>query len=234
MSRLRVYLTLGRISNLPTVWSNVLAGAVLSGASLRGPALTTLLVAVSLLYTGGMFLNDAFDREYDARAQPFRPIPAGLISAPRVFAIGFGLMGVGCALFAIAAQQRGTMPWGVLGAVALSSAIVIYDLWHKQNPFSPQIMGLCRALVYVSTALCLGSSRLPFVLLGAALLFLYLNVLTAIAKRGAPGKVVARLIAGISIVDAACIATAGQPVLAAAAVLGFPLTLLGQRYVRGT
>ncbi len=31
MSDWRVFLKLGRVSNLPTVWSNVAAGAVLSG-----------------------------------------------------------------------------------------------------------------------------------------------------------------------------------------------------------
>jgi hypothetical protein len=44
-----------------------------------------LLVAMSLFYTGGMYLNDAFDREFDARSRPERPIPAGQVSAQAVF-----------------------------------------------------------------------------------------------------------------------------------------------------
>jgi len=31
--KLKTYLALGRVSNLPTVWSNVLAGVILSGAA---------------------------------------------------------------------------------------------------------------------------------------------------------------------------------------------------------
>ena len=34
-SRLTLHLRLGRVSNLPTVWTNVLAGAVLGGGALR-------------------------------------------------------------------------------------------------------------------------------------------------------------------------------------------------------
>jgi 4-hydroxybenzoate polyprenyltransferase len=235
MSKLRLYLTLGRISNLPTVWSNVLAGAVLSGAPLPGPALPLIALAVSLSYTGGMFLNDAFDRGFDAQHQPFRPIPAGLVSASSVFAIGFGLLGAGAGLVGLAGVTRGHATQAVVGATALSAAIVVYDLWHKNNPLSPVLMGICRALVYLTSALTLAGEIDLRVSLGAAALFAYLNVLTAVAKRrGVPGKVVARYIACISLVDALAIAIAGHPVLAALAATGAPLTLLGQRYVRGT
>jgi 4-hydroxybenzoate polyprenyltransferase len=235
VSKLRLYLTLGRISNLPTVWSNVLAGAVLSGAALEGPALPLIALAVSLSYTGGMFLNDAFDRGFDAQHQPFRPIPAGLIPASSVFGIGFGLLGAGAGLIGLAGFTRGHATQAVVGATALSAAIVIYDLWHKNNPVSPLLMGICRALVYVTSALTLRGETPIAVWLGALALFAYLNVLTAVAKRaGIPGKVVARFIACISLVDALAIALVGQPGLAILAALSMPLTLLGQRYVRGT
>ena len=42
-----------------------------------------------------MYLNDAFDREIDARERPERPIPSGRIGAGPVFAIGFGLLAAG-------------------------------------------------------------------------------------------------------------------------------------------
>ena len=96
-------------------------------------------------------------------------------------------------------------------------------------------MGLCRAFVYLTAGLALHGTISAAVLIGAFALFTYLNVLTAVAKRaGVPGRVVARFIAGISIVDALCIALAGAPLLGLVAALGFPLTLVGQRYVRGT
>ena len=76
-------LRLSRISNLPTVWSNVLVGALLAGGSLADRRLPLLMLALSLFYTGGMFLNDAFDRDFDAKHRPERPIPAGEVTSDR-------------------------------------------------------------------------------------------------------------------------------------------------------
>ena len=50
---LRTALRLGRVSNLPTVWTNTLAGAVLAGAGSFGAEFALLLLAFSLFYTGG-------------------------------------------------------------------------------------------------------------------------------------------------------------------------------------
>ena len=74
--KLSVALRLGRVSNLPTVWSNTLAGTVIAGG--EPWRLGTLLAAlgISLLYVAGMYLNDAFDREIDANEGPtarYRP-----------------------------------------------------------------------------------------------------------------------------------------------------------------
>lgn len=74
---LTLALRLGRISNLPTVWTNVLVGVLLTGAALGDARLPLLMLALSLFYVGGMFLNDAFDREFDAQHRPDRPIPSG-------------------------------------------------------------------------------------------------------------------------------------------------------------
>ena len=59
---LSLALRLGRISNLPTVWTNVLAGALLAGGGLADVRVPLLMLALSMFYLGGMFLNDAFDR----------------------------------------------------------------------------------------------------------------------------------------------------------------------------
>src|SRR5215470_11854017 len=97
---LSVALRLGRISNLPTVWPNTLVGVTLAGGVSFDTRVLLLLVAFSLFYIGGMFLNDAFDREFDARTRPDRPIPSGLVSAGVVFAVGFGLLAGGCVIVA--------------------------------------------------------------------------------------------------------------------------------------
>ena len=54
---LRTAFALGRVSNLPTVWSNVLAGTILAGGTLDPLRTTILMVAMSLLYVAGMYLN---------------------------------------------------------------------------------------------------------------------------------------------------------------------------------
>jgi UbiA prenyltransferase family protein len=182
--RLIPYLLLGRVSNLPTVWTNTLAGATLAGAAVAPGRLILLAAAFSLLYTGGMYLNDAFDRETDARERPERPIPSGRVGAGSVFAIGFALLGVG--ILAVAAAALGPTGGG-LGAVAsgalLAGVITAYDAWHKANPLSPVVMGLCRVLVYLTAALAVAGAIGPAVWGGAVVLLSYLIGLTYVAKQ---------------------------------------------------
>src|SRR5947199_6025840 len=80
----RTLLDLGRVSNLPTVWSNCLAGWLLGGG---GPAwrFALLCFGATCLYVGGMYLNDAFDVEFDREFRRDRPIPSGAISLQAVW-----------------------------------------------------------------------------------------------------------------------------------------------------
>ena len=75
-----VALRLGRVSNLPTVWSNALAGMVLASGAPDATLLLGLMLGFSASYTSGMFLNDAFDASFDQVHRPERPIPSGQIS----------------------------------------------------------------------------------------------------------------------------------------------------------
>jgi hypothetical protein len=182
-----VALRLGRVSNLPTVWSNVLAGTVLAGGQPWTWATLLVAVAVSLLYVGGMYLNDAFDREIDARERPNRPIPAGQVSANTVFAAGFGMALAGIALVAQSADMTvpGTMLQAILASVALAAAIVFYNWHHKGNVLSPFFMGLCRVLAYVTAGYA--AVEVPDTALATAALvsLSYLIGLTYIAKQEA-------------------------------------------------
>jgi uncharacterized membrane protein len=171
-----VLLVLGRISNLPTVWTNVLAAAVLSGADSFAANLPAVLLAMTCFYCGGMYLNDAFDRRVDAKERPERPIPSGRISASTVFVIGFVLLAAGILLldlYGSAARHAG---------MALAAAIIAYDVFHKSNPLAPLVMGLCRALVYVGTAAALGAVN-PLVLIAAAAVFSHVVGLTYAARQ---------------------------------------------------
>jgi hypothetical protein len=182
---LALALRLGRISNLPTVWTNVLVGALLAGGHLADPRLPLLMLALSLFYIGGMFLNDAFDRDFDAAHRPERPIPSGLVSARQVFAIGFGLLAIGIAtVAAVGRSATGIAAWrATASSSGLAAVIVFYNAYHKANPLSPLVMGLCRVLVVLTAAFAMADLPTNPVLLAAGALLCHLIGLTYIAKQ---------------------------------------------------
>lgn len=182
-----VWLRLGRVSNLPTVWSNTLAGSVLAGSSLTLPGgfSAVLCLALSSFYVGGMYLNDAFDREIDRKERPERPIPSGMVRASSVFAIGFALLlaGMGCSFLAARSIDPEHGPRTLFAGLGLAAVIVFYNLHHKQNPLSPFLMGMCRVLVYVTAACAAAGAPSRAVWLGAAALLSHLIGLTYAAKQ---------------------------------------------------
>lgn len=187
----RAVLRLGRVSNLPTVWTNVLTGVVLAGAYGMSAPAWVALAALSLFYVGGMYLNDAFDREFDRRERPDRPIPAGLVTARTVFLAGFGMFILALLLLLWAGYGfAGGTAWRAPAAgLTLSAIIVVYDWHHKDNPLSPAIMGLCRVLVYVTAGLSVATSLPPALWVAAVVLLSYLIGLTYIAKQEHLGRV---------------------------------------------
>ena len=170
-------LRLGRVSNLPTVWTNVIAGATIANAAMTVADFVAVSVAMTAFYVGGMYLNDFFDRDIDASERPGRPIHAGEIGAASVAATGFALLAIGVALLA---------PFGALPAIwglALAAAIVLYDAWHKGNIFAPVIMGLCRSLVYLATGAAVGCEIYSALIIGATALAAHVVGLTYAAKQ---------------------------------------------------
>ena len=142
---LRTLLVLGRVSNLPTVWSNCLAGWWLGGAG-HSERLPFLFIGATCLYIGGMFLNDAMDVEFDRVHRKERPIPSGAISLDAVWRWGLTwlALGGGCLIW------LGTVTGG-LGVLLLLS-IVLYDTIHKRITLGPVLMGICRFLLYLIAA----------------------------------------------------------------------------------
>ncbi len=175
MPRLRTLLVLSRASNLPTVWSNCLAGWWLGGhASTRN--LPFLFAGVTLLYVGGMYLNDAVDANFDRQRRKERPIPRGDISSSAVGKLGLLWIALGLAcLFWIGNVT------GFLG-VALVFCILLYDAIHKLVAFSPLLMGACRFFVYPVAASVGGMVTGWAVWCGLALA-LYVIGLSFIARR---------------------------------------------------
>lgn len=226
--RWRSYLLLSRVSNVPTVWTNVLAGMCASSLAFGWTDYLQVAAAVSLFYTAGMFLNDAFDEPYDRRARPERPIPAGDVSKREVFLVGGALL--------VAAELLLPLRAGVLvlGGI-LAAAIVLYDYRHKGSAVAPLIMGACRGLVYaVAAAAAAGVTGAAVI--GAGIMTAYVAGLTVIAKlSGANARwLVPLLIAGISLVDAAFVAVVSSSIpLALLAAAAMPVTLFLQRFVPG-
>ena len=226
--RARSYLLLARISNLPTVWTNVLAAVILAGAPVT--AIVPAIVAVSLFYMGGMFLNDAFDAAFDAAVRSDRPVPAGDVSRREAFVAGGVLIAAGEGLLYGTPHPGPAMAWGI----ALAAAITFYDFKHKGQSFGPVVMGLCRALVYcVAASGAVGLVSLP-VVMAAIVMWLYVIALTWVARNAGLGHAVPWLLAGICLVDAVMLLTVGEPMLALIAAAGFPVTLALQRVVPGT
>jgi len=172
----RTLLVLGRVSNLPTVWTNCLAGWWLSGGGHYGK-LPFLFLGTSALYTGGMYLNDAFDAEFDRQRRPERPIPSGKIAPHLVWIIGFALVVLGVLL---------CFPCGAVVGVAsliLAGFIVLYDLSHKFLTASPWLMGICRFWVYIVAGATGLDGLTGYPIFCGVALALYVAGLSYVAKR---------------------------------------------------
>lgn len=194
-SKFSAWLQLARISNLPTVFSNVLVGAAMASTSHAPdwPQVLLTITAVSLFYVGGMALNDLMDRNIDRAERPQRPIPSGALSVLEVgtfvalcFTLGFGII-------------QFTAPFSLVPAVALIVSIILYNLLHKRWTGSLIFMGLCRAMVYFVGA-CAMAQPVPTeatyyqiasfslrLFIAAALLALYIIALTLVAQKEVSG-----------------------------------------------
>ena len=141
----RVLLVLGRVSNLPTVWSNCLAAWLLGG---EGPwdRFGLLCLGATLLYSGGMFLNDAFDVGFDRRYRSERPIVSGQVSLRFVWIAGTTLLGIGWLV--IVPLGSNAAFFGIL----LVLGIVFYNWIHKRTSLAPLLMACCRFLLYLMSA----------------------------------------------------------------------------------
>jgi 4-hydroxybenzoate polyprenyltransferase len=172
--KLSTAVRLGRVSNLPTVWTNALTGALLAGGAPTGKTFLAA-VALSSFYIGGMWLNDAFDHEVDAQERPSRPIPSGAAQRKTVFTVGFALLLFGVLLSTLLSRQAG------LVGLALATTITAYDALNKSFGFAPLIMASTRFFAYCLGALSAGIIN-NLLLWGGMGLFAYIVGLTYAAK----------------------------------------------------
>lgn len=184
-SFLRALLLLGRVSNLPTVWSNCLAGWLIAGGG-GWPPFVQLCAGASLLYAGGMFLNDACDERFDRAHRPERPIPSGTISGRLVWILSGAWLAGGTALL-LTMRPELTLP-----SLALLAAIVVYDIVHKRTALSPLIMAACRFLLYLVAGVAAFGLVSPPLLWSAGALAAYVTGLSFVARTEATGTLAGR------------------------------------------
>jgi 4-hydroxybenzoate polyprenyltransferase len=169
-------LVLGRVSNLPTVWSNCLAGWILGGTGTLD-RLAWVCAGATLLYVAGMYFNDAFDATFDRQHRPERPIPSGAITATAVWQWGFVWLCGGLACV----WHMGTTP--AILATLLSAAIIVYDVVHKIFAFSPILMAACRFLLLLLAASIANSGVTGLTVWSGLVLAAYVIGLSFIAQR---------------------------------------------------
>jgi heme O synthase-like polyprenyltransferase len=177
---MRAWLELARLSNVPTVVSNVLVGAAIGvrgGSELSPPRVAVAAAAVLLLYVAGMALNDVLDVEVDRIERPKRPIPSGRISRRNATIFIIGCMLVALALLA----SLGTSP--LLVGTVLAAAIILYDAAHRRFAASILVLGACRGLTYgLATSAILWPPPWPILLTLACALALYVVSFSMVAR----------------------------------------------------
>ncbi len=171
----RALLVLGRVSNLSTVWANCTC-AWLLGYGNSPVVFVSLLFGTSLMYVGGMYLNDYCDAEFDARNRPERPIPSGQVTRDQVRLISIGLLGGGFLLVAWTGFAT-----ALYGAV-LVGLIVAYNLVHKKTAWGVPIMAACRAMLYLVVGSATAYGVDGDTKWAAALMFLYVYGITTLAR----------------------------------------------------
>lgn len=234
--RLGAVLGLCRFSNLPTVWMNVLAATLASGAYI-GQDMLLLAVSMSCFYCGGMAMNDLFDLAHDRVHQPYRPIAAGRLEVRQASAITVALFVVGFGVLSLTPH-----PLVAAGAAtALFASILIYNRWHKRHASTVLAMGAARGLVYFVTAAALTGTFAMGVVALAAAQMLYTLLVTGVARvelRLPTGRygwpVIPWMIAAMPLVDGIVLALLLRaPIWLLVGAACSVLTRIGQRYVRG-
>ena len=175
MADFRSWLVLGRVSNLSTVWANGLCAWMLGGGGSM-ETLAGLLAGVSLLYLGGMYLNDFCDLDFDIRHRPERPIPSGKIRRATVLAAVLVFLAGGLGLIWVIDSR--TLVYGL----ALVGLIVAYNLVHKHSFLGIPLMGACRTGVYLVVGSATLAGLSPAIWMAGSLMFFYVLGVTALAR----------------------------------------------------
>lgn len=235
MAAIKIYMTLFRVSNLPTVWSNVLTAAILCNTPFSISLTLTVMLSMSFFYSAGMAFNDICDAEIDKISKTNRPIPLGKISILTAKKVSFFLL-ISAFLLLLVAPYKS---YALFAAAFLAILIIFYDLYHKGNPLSVLLMAGCRFMIYITVGYGIaGKIETPIVII-ALVQFAYIVFVSLIARfenklpQGFGFPVIPFMLAAICAVDGIFLAFTISPIWIAGGIGGMLLTLAGQKYVRG-
>ena len=140
-----------------------------------------LCLGATCSYIGGMYLNDAFDAEFDRQHRSARPIASGAISEGEVWWWGFGWLAAGGLSLAF-------FSWGTTVLVILMTAsILVYDAVHKSVAFSPLLMALCRFFLYLVASSTAADGVNGLSIWSSAVLSAYIVGLSYVARKESIG-----------------------------------------------
>lgn len=229
----RLWLDLARAGNFPSVWSNVLAALLLAGVGAEMvPHLSWIVIflAGSLAYAGGTTLNDVFDAGFDRQHRPERAIPTGRVSRATAGWVGGLQLAAGLGLLV----WLGASPYAAAG---LAATILGYNWLHKRWTGSVILMAGCRVMLAVTIATLPGNYFSPIFIIWITILFIYIVVLSLLARReyhpGAAaeklGQIVRKMLAFIPFVDVLPLLYLGTWLPALLCALSVPLGKWAQR-----
>ncbi|MFN3165784.1 MAG: UbiA family prenyltransferase, partial [Phycisphaeraceae bacterium] len=159
--------------------------------------LASHLVGISMIYCGGMVLNDYLDRGVDAIERPSRPIPSKRVKPWQAAAMAFGLLVLGFIVsggWAAPEIVNTQKSWNQFAPhlsvlLLLVAFVVVYNVVHQATVIGVVIMGLCRALAFLVPAFLFVNE--PFsaplnafwIFAPAVTLFLYTLAISIVARR---------------------------------------------------
>lgn len=231
---IKPYVELCRISNLPTVWTNVLAAAVLTQGGFMLPVFLVLSLSMSLFYSGGMCLNDICDAAADKSKKPFRPIPSGAVSIRHAYIMTAVFFLFALLLLLLVPYQKAVLP-----GLFLLAMIMAYDRYHKAHPSSVILMAVCRLMIFMVSSVALSGTVGLYVAVAGSAQFLYTIIISVVArfensrKRGFSFPLIPLMISCISLIDGMVMALVVSPVWIIAGAGGAVISLFGQKYIRG-
>lgn len=226
------YLDICRISNLPSVWTNVLCAYLLATGEFSWQAYLTPALALSCFYLAGMCFNNVCDAPHDLTHRPSRPIPSGTITHRGALHFSAILFVIGFVFSSRTFHVESTY------AASLLVALIIWNAFdYKQNPLSILLMASCRFLMFAVTSLTVTGTIPATVWIAGGTQFAYVLCLSIATRyesdKAGPFSFSAFpfMLAGISLLDGVMMALLVKPVWLLAGIVGAILILGGHKYV---